>query len=372
MSFLKEMISWDLVQLAAHEIDYQSLVGRSNQRGLDKVQNVMSIEMLGSNDSGLFPTLCATRDFQATDPRDKVFAVLGLTQEASSSLAPDYNLSVSEVYRQAVRFLVQSIQDLTVLGDIDHSATEQSSAKSNNFSSWTPRYDKPRTCSILVRAYPPFQAAGQRIDMETIPSDSHSLALGGLRIDTLAVLGPVMTSDMIANGSGLCQIWNQCLNFVTSYPTGEHVLRAFSLTMAADKTLKGESAATDPNHDEDFAAYITETGHELKHLSSREHDALVLRAITGNALRYEGAVAMISTGRRFFTTGEGFMGLCPSGAKENDLVCVFFGGPLLYIIRPEENLFRFVGACYVHGRMDGSAVEEQIRHFAPMEMFSLH
>ena len=252
-----EMISWDLVQLAAHEIDYQSLDGRSNRRGLDKVQNVMSIEMLGSNDSGLSSILCATRDFQATDPRDKVFAVLGLTHQASSNLVPDYNLSISEAYRQVVRFLVQSMQDLTVLGDIDHSATEQSSVESTDFSSWIPRFNEPRTCSILVRAYPPFQAAGQRIDMETIPSDSHVLALGGLRIDTLAVLGPVMTSDMMASGSGLCQIWNQCLNFVPSYPTGEHVLRAFSLTMAADKTLKGESAAVDPNHDEDFAAYIT-------------------------------------------------------------------------------------------------------------------
>ena len=54
------------------------------------------------------------------------------------------------------------------------------------------------------------------------------------------------------------------------------------------------------------------------------------------------------------------MGLGPAGAEVGDLVVVFFGGQVLYVIREreEEGEWEFVGECYVHGRMDGEAVKE--------------
>ena len=67
----------------------------------------------------------------------------------------------------------------------------------------------------------------------------------------------------------------------------------------------------------------------------------------------------------------GYMGLCPMIAEEGDLICLLFGGATPYILRPKRNYFQFLGACYLHGRMDGSAIENQRIHHVPSELFDL-
>jgi hypothetical protein len=63
-------------------------------------------------------------------------------------------------------------------------------------------------------------------------------------------------------------------------------------------------------------------------------------------------------GRRFMWTEDGKMGLVPAAAEVNDKICVFFGGQVLYIIREvDEGKHEFIGECYVHGLMDGEALD---------------
>ena len=69
-------------------------------------------------------------------------------------------------------------------------------------------------------------------------------------------------------------------------------------------------------------------------------------------------LSRIITGRRFFWTRSGFMGIGPAAAKANDTICVLFGGQVLYVIRAKDGeRHEFIGECYVHGFMDGEAVE---------------
>ena len=52
------------------------------------------------------------------------------------------------------------------------------------------------------------------------------------------------------------------------------------------------------------------------------------------------------------------MGIGPAAAKANDTICVLFGGQVLYVIRAKDGeRHEFIGECYVHGFMDGEAVE---------------
>jgi Heterokaryon incompatibility protein (HET) len=57
------------------------------------------------------------RDFQTTDPRDKVYALLGLASvDRNMPLPkPDYSKSVSEVYCETVRAIIRHTADLSVL-----------------------------------------------------------------------------------------------------------------------------------------------------------------------------------------------------------------------------------------------------------------
>lgn len=64
--------------------------------------------------------------------------------------------------------------------------------------------------------------------------------------------------------------------------------------------------------------------------------------------------------RRLFRTERGFMGLGPVAARIGDKVCVLLGGQVLYVLRDrDEGCYEFVGECYVHGMMDGQALEDE-------------
>jgi hypothetical protein len=64
--------------------------------------------------------------------------------------------------------------------------------------------------------------------------------------------------------------------------------------------------------------------------------------------------------KRPFISKDGYVGLGPRYVHSGDLVVVFCGAMLPYIIRPiGGGLFRFIGQCYCDGIMDGEIVEKK-------------
>lgn len=61
--------------------------------------------------------------------------------------------------------------------------------------------------------------------------------------------------------------------------------------------------------------------------------------------------------KRFFTTETGLIGMASSKAKPGDVVCVLFGGRVPFSLRKVEDHYNLVGETYVHGFMDGRAVD---------------
>jgi hypothetical protein len=48
---------------------------------------------------------------------------------------------------------------------------------------------------------------------------------------------------------------------------------------------------------------------------------------------------------RFFITKSGYMGRGPRYLAEGDLICVFFGGKVPFIVRPVETKYFLIGEC---------------------------
>jgi hypothetical protein len=63
------------------------------------------------------------------------------------------------------------------------------------------------------------------------------------------------------------------------------------------------------------------------------------------------------TNRRLATTSKGYMGLVPYQAQEGDIIYALYGGSMLYVLRTRGEKFLLIGECYVHGLMDGEAIE---------------
>jgi hypothetical protein len=58
--------------------------------------------------------------------------------------------------------------------------------------------------------------------------------------------------------------------------------------------------------------------------------------------------------RLAFTIG-GRLGLVPAHTRETDAIYALRGLDLLAVLRREDDAWRFVGACYVYGLMDGTS-----------------
>lgn len=66
-------------------------------------------------------------------------------------------------------------------------------------------------------------------------------------------------------------------------------------------------------------------------------------------------------GRRLITTETGFLGLAPDETQTGDTVAVLYGCNYPVILRRCQSGFRYIGECYIDGLMDGEAVEAESR-----------
>lgn len=63
-------------------------------------------------------------------------------------------------------------------------------------------------------------------------------------------------------------------------------------------------------------------------------------------------------GRRMFTTRDEYIGLGPNGMQSGDLIALFEGGKVPFVVRKKGEKYKLVGECYIHGIMSGERFEE--------------
>ena len=69
--------------------------------------------------------------------------------------------------------------------------------------------------------------------------------------------------------------------------------------------------------------------------------------------------------RRLAATHMGYIGMVPKGTKKNDIIVLFYGAEVPFVLRPKLNNteegseleYQIVGECYLHGAMDGEGLD---------------
>ena len=64
-----------------------------------------------------------------------------------------------------------------------------------------------------------------------------------------------------------------------------------------------------------------------------------------------------SMGRRYFASDRGYVGWVPRHAREGDRICAFYGSRFPFVVRPCRDGWTLVGACFMHGLMEGEAID---------------
>ena len=118
----------------------------------------------------LHEVLCATMDRKATNPRDHVYAILGMVKEIAAPIMPpwepellavDYGKSVGEIFRDATRFVMLNERTLTFLAD----AYLTPSSHNLGCPSWVPNWAEPSSTCRFIRDL--FNACDAQFDAET-------------------------------------------------------------------------------------------------------------------------------------------------------------------------------------------------------------
>jgi hypothetical protein len=60
--------------------------------------------------------------------------------------------------------------------------------------------------------------------------------------------------------------------------------------------------------------------------------------------------------RRCSSTRKGYLGHVPKSAMVEDVICVIAGAAIPFTIRPNEKGYSLIGQCYLHGYMEGEAL----------------
>ncbi|KAL5391291.1 hypothetical protein DPSP01_001169 [Paraphaeosphaeria sporulosa] len=164
--------------------------------------------------------LQSTRPFQATDPRDKIFALLGLAGESRTpekwpkALMPDYSRSTQDVYMAVALYCIDKTSSLTILSQAcSHWGTDEASVDGSH-RSWVPQWlETQRECELstyittrsgsgwktLVEKYN--NASDSHPVSRNPHTPSHILRLEGIQVADVALCFPIVTSEAAPSSS---------------------------------------------------------------------------------------------------------------------------------------------------------------------------
>lgn len=82
--------------------------------------------------------------------------------------------------------------------------------------------------------------------------------------------------------------------------------------------------------------------------------------IQRRAGRYLGSLEIAYNRRLAISRKQRLICLVPEESQTGNCVAIFLGCPIPFVLRPRGDEWRLVGCCYVHGMMDGQALESPL------------
>ncbi|CAE7001178.1 HET domain containing protein [Pyrenophora teres f. teres] len=159
----------------------------------------------------LLDLLIAFRDRTASDPRDKVYALLSMarTEEGRAPLVPDYSLSEVEVFRQVTLESIYATKDLSLF------STELGRKFRDDLPSWVPDWGAPggSIYTYHAEALELYNASPEKATrLSILPIGRDTLKLRATRIGTVQHVGDVMWGDDAKYNQKTLRQWWDMLN----------------------------------------------------------------------------------------------------------------------------------------------------------------
>jgi hypothetical protein len=386
----------------------------------DCVQIIQSFQRIPYNtNNDLLAHLWTFRNRLASVKHDKIYGILGLLKRQDSLLEPDYDGHFSALCRSVVLKDIQLSNNLNALQGIRESDSPDVTSWGIDWSYldyWSE--DRSRVLdSIYKQVYHTSLCHKPRVAEHDIKVSGHwALRVAGCVLDRVVyatrllefdsgimhnqdyvhVLKALRALNALKNGSG------------NTYVTGGSHFNAFWRTLLADCIIPYsdshglEHILQDSNSKQqqpfirrtttaDFFAFMLwllsmSGGHFRMHGIRRNADGmpsippqreyldnedLADKYATESLCRIEAvqsigaSVVRATSGRCMFVTAKGYIGLGPHSLKPGDSIAILLGGCTPFALERgdieglEDEHWKLLGDCYVHGWMDGELVHNE-------------
>lgn len=332
------------------------------------------------------------RSSEATDPRDRIYALLGLLKpdtldpRSKGFIDVDYRKPAAAVYADAMAhifsqgdgpYFLSSIFLPGVGASAPHIPSLPATTAQPDLLSWVPDFSRQvagkatQPCGTVF--HPPADigasGAGAGAHNGKQLEDNRTLQVEGLFVDTIEeVLFLGTSSDsyvkQLPNLEVLaslamrrpCQLESSIRTHMERFKGKEPLWRV----MISNKPLISGYATAPSSYEAMYLSLLDKVsrgnnpGPELAPNQQSEYEQC-LRSGVGK--------------KSCFTTKSGFVGTCVPDSRQGDIVAILFGSPVPFVLRPEprsvqvagsgpRSIHSLVGASYVGGIMGGEMVDE--------------
>ncbi|KAL8717342.1 MAG: hypothetical protein Q9225_005402 [Loekoesia sp. 1 TL-2023] len=358
------------------------------------------------------------RSWKCTDPRDKIFSLIGIIDRTSAAIGSrkpplvvaDYSKSVEEVYWKTTQVILQNMQRLDLLLMIPDPADRRYS----ELPSWVKDYSVKGPIPLTLYGHEQedtshFNAAKgyEKVDL-SFCSNNRALRLRGLKLGQITDAGEAVDEwgqkrsfeasatlamkcdEIYINGqSRLEALWRTIITDQTStnHPAPAMVgtlffqyLRALfrhaifgQLFASAENANVGEEVRTElepsPNvnklAESDPSGQMPAMYGDLESAVERMREGLTFNEIIEiEDAAYKKSIELfypymnIPLRMRLFRTENSLLGMGPKSVSKGDEAWVLQGARVPFVLRPnlDTRRYQLIGQAYVHGMMQGEAL----------------
>ncbi|MCJ1254925.1 hypothetical protein MMC24_002741 [Lignoscripta atroalba] len=364
-----------------HQPDYHKLkVGDMDLYGAAQVttwRQLREERQAASTGLNLLSLLERSRATLATDPKDKLYSLLGLvSDEVRQAIRVDYSpsYSVTQTFTDVARYLAGTPYALSLL---EHAGI---SRNISNLPSWVPDWTtlfrQPLASSL-------YKAAANTGPGVKVLSCGLKLSVSGIRIDRVAKVGIPLnyhggraydgSGESIAGRAEFSVLFQAhmladwIVRSLGRYPIHEDISDVIWRTATVDRTWAGGRSTAqncDAYHAFLAALPMGQTISTASATAARDYELACARAKASKPISREMwtpfslMILESQQGRVLGVMSQGFLGVLPSDARVDDIIVIFFGGRVPFVLRPlDDGEFELVGPCYIHGIMDGEWLE---------------
>ncbi|GJC97750.1 heterokaryon incompatibility protein [Colletotrichum higginsianum] len=320
-----------------------------------------------------------TLEFRCADPRDHIFAMVGIASDADRFDLIDYGSPMEKVCRQLAYSCVSDSMSLKLLWSLVYLAPLKSRVRS-----WLPNIERvleDRDGSILasqfsVQQYKDYNASGDTVLQAHLDDGGDTLRIRGRLVDKVRHLGSDNRSlgdarivENMFNGNlqliqnniqtMLRRRWQwleECLAIAKTSST-TNAEEAFQNALLGDSLINKEVPQSLAVVKSEFSTQI-----HLYKVMAYENDFIswlsaIIASMSLESSHVLESMILEKLHRRFGRTENGRIGWLPPIAEEGDFICVFDGMELPYAIRPaSDGRYLLLGECIILGLMSGEAV----------------